>query len=100
MMHFSERPALMLKALGLSLLVSLASNAIAQLPVARLHHIYPAGGMAGSNVEATVTGSDLDGISGLRFSHPGLRATSHPSNRFTIDIAKDVPPGTYEVRVA
>jgi hypothetical protein len=98
MSYFSERAAGFLKALCLSVVLSAASNAAAQLPAARLLHIFPPGGQAGSNVDATVTGTDLDGISGLRFSHPGLRATSHPSNRFSVEIAKDVPPGIYELR--
>jgi hypothetical protein len=69
----------------------------ADLPFARLDSIFPPGGKAGTEVEATVTGAELDGAKALRFSHPGITATPK-DKRFVIKIGPDVPPGIYDVR--
>src|SRR5690348_4864777 len=50
------------------------SSAHAQLPVARLTSILPLGGKQGAEVAVTIHGTDLDGATGLRFSHPGITA--------------------------
>src|SRR3954451_21387805 len=69
------------------------------LPSIRLDSVYPPGGKAGSEVDAAVTGADLDEAKGLHFSHPGI--TAEPKEkRFLIKIAPDVPPGIYDVRVS
>src|SRR4051812_393737 len=44
------------------------------LPLPRLNTVFPCGGKAGTTVEVTVTGTDLDEPEGLVFSHPGLQA--------------------------
>jgi hypothetical protein len=88
-------------------LVLLCHTAQADLPLARLLTIFPAGGKAGNSFEVTITGNDLDGLSEIRFSHPGITAraakpegTNAPTpNRFTVSIAVDVPVGKYEARV-
>ena len=85
----------------------------AQLPAARLLSIYPPGGRAGSEFDFALTsGADLEGVSQLRFSHPGITAaqklapvegqpTPQPvANQFVVKIAAEVPPGFYEVRAA
>lgn len=83
----------------------------AQLPLARLNAVFPAGGRQGSTVAVTLSGIDLDDVDRLWFSHPGIKAERvmlaaddfHPQPRpdegkFTIKIAADVPPGMYEAR--
>jgi len=90
-----------------------AGLASAQLPNADLTRIYPTGAAAGSEVTVTLTGSDLDGVNQLIFSHPGIAAKPvmlpadavHPkprikTNTFALTIAADVKPGIYEVRAA
>jgi len=82
--------------------------ALAQLAVARLDAIVPAGGKQGSQVEVSLAGLDLDGVSQLQFSHPGITATQKTQekngkpvpvkNEFVVNIAADVPVGTYEAR--
>jgi hypothetical protein len=65
----------------------------------RLLTVSPAGGKAGSTLNVLVTGEKLDELSGLQFSHPGIAGEKTGSNTFKIIIEKDVPPGTYDVRV-
>src|SRR2546430_1353377 len=69
---------------------------------------------------APAAGSALDEPTGLLFSHPGIKGTyiapnapppdpkkkdvppkANPTgpHRFAVTVAKDVPPGTYDVRV-
>ncbi|HEV3004192.1 MAG TPA: PPC domain-containing protein, partial [Pirellulales bacterium] len=88
-----------------------AAPALAQLPDARLFSVFPPGGQAGSKVEVTLTGVDLDGVDRLHFSHAGISAaakvlepsefapTARPApNQFVVTIAPDVSAGRYEVR--
>lgn len=94
------------------LLVVIATNlASAQLPSPHLRSIHPVGAKAGTTLDVSITGSELDEISGLLFSHPGLSAKRvivpasefHPErtdpSRFRLTVANDVPPGQYEVHV-
>ena len=62
------------------------ATAVAQLPVARLLTVFPPGGAAGSSVEVTITGSDLDEAAGLVFSDPRVTGTPVPgsSDRFRV----------------
>ena len=52
----------------------LASTLRADLPAIRLTSVFPPGARAGTTVDVTVTGADLDDLSDLRFSHPGVFA--------------------------
>lgn len=71
----------------------------AQLPAARISHLFPPGGKSGSSFEITVSGSHLDEPSRIHFSHPGLRADPKAeANKFTVTIASNIPPGVYEAR--
>jgi hypothetical protein len=71
----------------------------AQLPVARISHVFPPGGKAGSSFEVTLGGSDLDEPVKLHFSRSGITAV--PKNdKFTVTIASNTPPGIYEMRFA
>lgn len=73
-------------------------NLFAQLPVARLLQLSPPGGKSGGTVEITVSGTGLEELKALLFSHPGLQASYRQSNRFEVTIPASVPPGNYEVR--
>lgn len=82
-------------------------------PQPRLQALLPAGGKAGTTVEVTLTGSDLDDVQTLMFSHPGIKAELIPPPpppdpkkptppgppRFRVQIAADVPLGLHEVCV-
>src|SRR5688572_2629541 len=82
-----------------ALAASLApATASAQLPVARLHSVFPPGGRAGSSVEVTLTGQDLDDAKELRFSHPGIKAEPAEGGKFKVAVAADVPAGTHDAR--
>src|ERR1700730_6949107 len=65
-----------------ALLLAWAGQAKAQpqlgnlLPNPRLNTISPAGGKAGTTLEVTFTGTDLDLPEALYFSHPGFKATA------------------------
>src|SRR5207245_639852 len=47
---------------------------VSALPTPRLFLVSPPGARAGSAVEVTCTGTDLDHAEALLFSHPGVRA--------------------------
>ena len=92
--------------------LTFASSTLAQLPATQLTSLFPPGGKQGTTVELTVTGTDIDDLEKLTFSHPGLVAApkmSTPTDfeptpkpvpgQFTLTIAGDVPPGSYEARV-
>jgi hypothetical protein len=106
MSRFSSRCALSF-VLGLSLSAELC----AQLPVARLNSVFPAGGKLGTSFEVTITGTDLELAGKLLFTHPGITATPKTRdpnpfeqgpqpvpNTFTVKIDAAVPPGWYELR--
>ena len=76
------------------------------LPAPRLLTMMPMGGQAGTQIELTVTGENIEDSHELIFSHPGIVAqpkrnteNSVESNRFTVSIADDVPFGIYEARL-
>lgn len=84
--------------------------ASAQLPAARLSAIQPAGGQAGTSVEVTIAGADLEEVNRLHFSHPGITAAQKTqpvegqeepqpvANVFIVQTAEDTPVGMYELR--
>ena len=79
--------------------ISASAPAWAQLPQARLFTIFPPGGRAGTQLEATVSGADLEDATELRFSHAGIHAKGSKQDSFAIAIESNVPPGVYDVRV-
>lgn len=98
---------------ALSILVSLASASLSFgfMPYSDLLTVSPAVAKAGSTVEVTVAGKDLEELKRLRFSDPAIRAVPvvkpaddfHPEARpvegkFTVTIPASVKPGVYEVR--
>ncbi|MBI1901904.1 MAG: pre-peptidase C-terminal domain-containing protein [Planctomycetia bacterium] len=101
-----------LSILSATAVVFLGSSAsFAQLPTARLSSLSPPGAKAGTTVEVTIAGQDLDLASQLLFTHGGIKAAQKmrdPNafekgpqpvpNVFTVTVAGDVPPGKYEAR--
>ncbi len=122
--------------LGLLGLVCVAASAgpaagqqkAAGLPSPYLQNVFPAGAKAGTFVPLTANGNDLDGPTGLLFSHPGLvgvyepppppptpadpkkkppvaspadaeKAATKGPHAFMVTVAANVPVGTYDVRV-
>jgi hypothetical protein len=97
----------------------------AGLPAPRVSTAFPPGAKAGTGLEVTVTGADLDEPTALYFSHPGIKGEYVPPpdppadpkkkdappagmkkaapaagpHKFKVTVAPDVPPGTYDVRV-
>ncbi|MBL8813517.1 MAG: PPC domain-containing protein, partial [Planctomycetaceae bacterium] len=91
--------------------VVLGNSCLAQLPATRLDSVFPAGGAPSSTVEVTLTGTNLDDVDQLHFSHPGIAAVRKMAeatpfdegpqpvdNVFMVTIAADVPPGAYDLR--
>lgn len=95
--------------LALGTLAVATAELSAQLPQARLTAVFPAGGQRGTAVDlTTISGTDLDELSKLYFSHPGITAAPKTTvvdgqprpvpGQFTVTIAADVPTGVYDVR--
>jgi hypothetical protein len=82
-----------------ALLALALPQAHAQLPVPRLNSIFPCGARQGTTVDCAISGGELQGASGLFFSHPGLTAQLVKANTFKVAVAADVPPAQYDVRV-
>ncbi|MCA9040871.1 MAG: hypothetical protein KDA65_11025 [Planctomycetaceae bacterium] len=90
-------------------LVPLSDQIIAQLPVTTLRSVAPLGAQAGTTVEVSITSGDEAGdVTRLLFNHPGItaqpkmegegEAAKPVPQKFLVNIAPDVPTGTYEVR--
>jgi hypothetical protein len=91
-------------ALSLALGIFFAASALAQqvtLPLPRLLTVMPMGGQAGTNVEVTITGENIEDVTELTFSSPKIAAkpVAGTTNKFTVSIAADVPVGVYDARV-
>lgn len=76
----------------------IATLARADLPSPRLDRIAPLGGGVGTATEIEIQGPELDDVKSLLIDHPGIKATLVKERRFKIEIAADVPEGTYDVR--
>jgi hypothetical protein len=111
----------------LAALLKVSDSSVAQqpppgLPSARIQSAFPGGMKAGTNLEVTVTGFDLEDPEKLLFVHPGLKGeyllppkeVPNPKDpkktvpgpklvpggphKFKITAAADVPPGLYDLR--
>ena len=74
------------------------------LPKGRLASVFPTGAQQGSTVDVEFTGDDLQDVSRLYFSHPGIKAEKLPDEsgkpaRFRVAVGADVPLGYYDVRL-
>mgnify|MGYP001244675882 CR=1 FL=1 len=101
-----------IRALTAIILVCTALPASAQsLPVARLFSVFPLGAKQGASLDVAIAGVDLEGVSQLHFSTPGITATQKTvppglgettpqpaAGQFTISVAADAKPGICEVR--
>jgi hypothetical protein len=72
----------------------------AQLPSPRLDTAFPLGARAGTEVEVTLTGSDLTDPSGLFFDADGLTATKIDALKFRVAVAANCARGLHEMRLA
>ena len=95
-MFRTSSPPLFILVSALSLI---SGRLIADLPIATLSTITPAGGKLGTDVEVALTGADLDEATALHFSHPGITSTAK-EKKFVVKIGPEVPPGIYDTRVA
>ncbi len=71
----------------------------ADLSAIRFDRLQPLGASAGTSIEVEILGNDIEELSGLVFDQPGLSAEAIPERErwFRIDVAADVPVGTYDV---
>jgi hypothetical protein len=114
----------------IGLFVFLAGPLVAQqppqnvLPQPRINTIFPMGAKAGTDVEITVNGFDLDDPTGLHFSHSGIKAeliappgpppdpkdkdkpkpTPKPkvpatTHKFKVTVPADTPHGNHDLRI-
>ena len=93
--------------------LGLAEDDEKEYPITRLHAVMPAGGQTGTDVDVVVTsGTHLQGLQKMVFSHPGITAkakvikaeTKWPipkrlDKTYTVSIAEDVPLGAHDVWV-
>lgn len=84
---------------ALGVLLVLANVALADLPPMRFDRLTPLGGSPGTTVEVEVAGANVESLEGLYFDHPGFQAKHVKDRKFSLAIAADVPPGTYDVRL-
>ena len=95
--------------LSFSVALSLANEAFAQLPQARLNAVFPTGGQRGTSIDVTLAGGvDLDEASYLYISHPGITAVPKTqvvdgkpqpvAGQFVVTIAGDAAVGVYDIR--
>src|SRR5436305_257698 len=84
--------------LGFVGFIASAQRVAAELPLARLTAVFPACGQAGSTVEVTLSGQDLDDVNRLHFARPGLAAKPKLSasgavepGKFVVTIDSNVP---------
>jgi hypothetical protein len=71
----------------------------AQLPAARVSHLFPPGGRSGTSFEVVASGSHLDEPARIHFSRSSLGAEPKgEGGKFTVTIASNTPPGVYEAR--
>jgi hypothetical protein len=68
-------------------------------PAPTLLTVFPCGAKAGTFVDVTLAGVELDQIGSLHFSAPGITAQSLGKARFRIHVEDDAPIGIHDVRV-
>lgn len=76
------------------------------LPLPRLLTVMPMGGQAGTSLEVTITGENIEDVSALLFSTPKITAKpiigadgKNIENKFTVTIAPDAEVAVYDARV-
>ena len=81
-----------------------ALPAFAQPPQPLVHAVYPAGGQRGATIQATVTGTNLQGAAGVHVSGTGVAGTVVTADKpdtiqVSIAVAADAPLGERDIRV-
>jgi len=76
-----------------------ATSALAELPTIYFERIQPLGVAAGSSTEVTIIGREVEDVPSLHFDHPGFSAELVKPKQFRITVSKEVPEGTYDVRL-
>jgi hypothetical protein len=104
-----------LRAFGfiLAFVATCSPAAFAQLPAPDLSRLNPPAARAGETLNVSLYGANLEELTELRFTHPGITADrvmqkpdeffSKPrpvGSSFSVTVAEDVPPGIYEARAA
>lgn len=92
-------------------LIGIPGLAVAQLPTPDLSRLNPPSARVGQTLNVSLYGSNLEELSELRFTHPGITAERVTQDgdeflpqlrpvgsSFTVTVAGDVPPGIYEAR--
>src|ERR1700677_890618 len=69
----------------------------AEPPMMRFNRLSPLGANAGTQLEVGADGVEFDAIDTLLFDHPGFKATLLKPRRFKLEVAAEVPEGTYDV---
>jgi len=87
------------RVLSIGLLACLLSSAAAtvQAQPPSLDAVFPAGGLTGQSVEIAVHGGQLERLSALRCSEPGIRSEPAGAGVFRLTIPGRTPPGHYDV---
>ena len=85
-------------ALSLIFWASQASLSVAQLPQIRMDWIFPNGLQFGTTSDIQISGADLEGISGLQFSHKGLSAKPAKDGRWSVSASPGMQSGLYSVQ--
>jgi hypothetical protein len=99
-MPFRSALLLSLGALSLCFAVPAFSQQVT-LPLPHLLTVMPMGGQAGTTVEVTITGENIEDAGELVFSTPKITAkpVAGAENKFSVSIAADAPVGVYDARV-
>lgn len=76
------------------------------LPLPRLLTTMPMGGSVGTQVEIAISGENIEDITQMIFTHPGLTAApkldangQSEANKYIVTIAADCPTGIHEARL-
>lgn len=87
--------------LALAFAFAAVDYVLAELPSPRFDTLFPLGANTGSVTNIEIQGNDLEGVTGIRFEHPGIRSkpVEGKEKQFEIEIAADVPAGTYDARL-
>ena len=106
---FSRKSKSILSIALAALVLCQGQSAVAQLvglPLPRLLTLMPMGGQAGTTVEVTLTGENIESVTEMLFSTPKITAVpvkdekgAVVENKFVLTIAPDAPIGVHDVRV-
>jgi hypothetical protein len=105
------KPNLRISLLLASITLLISATSYGQLPTTEFTAISPSGAKQGASIEVKITGANLDDLTEIVFSHPGIKGVpktvedevlggAQPvPNQFTVTVAGNVPTGVYEARL-